>query len=73
MTLTFPIFSLSNLFGASRPKTETARVPILAQSSRDDVARAERAALCDIMDQHPEAFGSEYGLVEMSIRYRSAR
>ncbi len=70
MTLTYPTFSLSVLFGVLRQKSDGTLTQMIQKPSVIDAAMAERAVLHDIMEHHPDAFCSEFGLVEMMVRYR---
>ncbi len=66
MTLTFPIFNLSNLkrsFGATITK------PAAEVISESDNAYAERTFLRELMFNSPEAIQSDLGLMAMMTQY----
>ncbi len=66
MTLTFPMFDLSNLkrsFGATITK------PAAQVNSESDNAHPERTFLRELMFNNPEAIQSDLGLMAMMTQY----
>ncbi len=69
MTLTFPLFNLSNLKRALGATITQPAAPTAQVNSEDDNAPAERAFLRELMLNSPEAVQSEFGLMAMMTMY----
>ena len=69
MTLTFPMFNLSNLkqtlFATIAPPT----APTAQLNSEGDNALADRAFMRELMFNNPESIQSDLGLMEMMAQY----
>lgn len=69
MTLTFPIFNLSNLIRNFRATNIQPAAPAAQLNSEHDNALAERAFLRELMFNNPEAIQSDLGLMAMMTQY----
>lgn len=69
MTLTFPMFNLSNLKRTLFTTFAQPTAPTTQVNSEGDNALAERAFLYELMSRNPEGIQSDLGLMTMMTQY----
>jgi len=69
MTLTFPMFNLSNLKRTLCAIIAQPASPTVQVNSEGDNALAERAFMRELMFNNPEGIQSDLGLMEMMTQY----
>jgi len=69
MTLSFPMFSLFNLIQSLRKSANSQTSPGPEQIHENDVVRADRAFLHELMCHNPEGIQSELGLMAMMTQF----
>jgi len=69
MTLTFPMFNLSNLKRALCATIAQPAAPTAQVNSEDDNVLGESAFLRELMSNNPEAVQGEFGLMAMMTLY----